>query len=84
MQMSPCPRVWSDGFIEQGARVTVGDVSSLNFPRKFTTTNYTIVSADEGANATGNLGILTRTVSGVTYDNAYQGNHILNYYVCGY
>ena len=77
-------RVWSNGFIEQGANVAVSDIGSLSFPRKFTTTNYTIVSADEGRNAAGNLGILTRTVSGVDYDNSNQGAHILNYYVCGY
>ena len=82
MQMSPCPRVWSDGFIEQGARVTLGDTGYMNFTKSFATTNYVIVSAGISNNATANIGILKYEKNRVQYDNAWGGEY--NYYACGY
>jgi len=79
-------RVWSDGFIEQGGIIEdLTDSWTLTFLHPFSTTDYVLLGQEWGADATGNLGILSQTTTHAT------GNHIGNgttikatWFACGY
>lgn len=87
-------RIWSDGFIEQGGRVTkTGSSGTITFPKPFTTTNYSIATiegdkptAEESGTDTGgfdmNMGLTNFTKSTVRYSCA--SSRCISYIACGY
>ncbi len=82
-------RKWSDGFIEQGGRTTMGDTYGevLKFLVPFSSTddarnNYIIVGVLGAMNATSNLGILSYGYTGVNIDNSVGGTY--HWYAAGY
>ena len=82
-------RKWSDGFIEQGGRTTMGDTYGevLKFLVPFSSTDdahnsYIIVGVLGAMNATSNLGILSYGYTGVNIDNSVGGTY--HWYAAGY
>ena len=82
-------RKWSDGFIEQGGRTTLGDANGevLKFLVPFSLTDdarnsYIIVGVLAAMNATSNLGILSYGYTGVNIDNSVGGTY--QWYAAGY
>lgn len=89
-------RVWSDGWIEQGGRITkTASSGTITFPKAFKDTNYTFIG-QEGAGTNGeatgtstdtggygdNLGITNFTTTTVRY-SCTSTRHIC-WYACGY
>ena len=92
-------RVWSDGWIEQGNRIsasasTLADKKyTFNLVKSFTTTNYYFSNVLVYTNSTSNwgagcCGVVTKTVSQVTVmaDGINTSHPIsgFDYYACGY
>lgn len=56
-------RVWSDGWIEQGDRVTTKGANSITFLKPYTTTNYTIIGAPSLTNTSYGYAVTINTTS---------------------
>jgi hypothetical protein len=82
-------RVWSDGFIEQGGRASVGHGGTFSLLKAFTTTNYNILFTTETSDAHWIISAFTRTVSNfktnVYWTTNYSTGTVTAYwYACGY
>lgn len=76
-------RVWSDGWIEQGGRIT-GNHPTVTLLKNFSNTNYTAFAIQTGdGEYDSNIRVHTITTSGfIIYCNNYTGEKI--WYACGY
>ena len=87
-------RVWSDGWIEQGGRVTVNSKSgaTVTFPKTFSDTNYSLATAigsstggDYSFNITADVGYTTFSASKFSVDNFELGQKLkVCWIACGY
>ena len=78
-------RKWSDGWIEQGGRVTSSSAQTL--PTPFTTNTYTVVVGAQGTS--GNANVTTRTKTTIALmllgvDGANYTSYGIIWYACGY
>ena len=82
-------RVWSDGRIEQGGRVTGNDVNiTINFKKPYTTINYTITQAEIGHTGqdpyVNGYTFQQFTTNSVVCCIRNNGQNTCMWYVCGY
>ena len=82
-------RVWSDGWIEQGGRVTGNDVNiTINFKKPYTTINYTITQAEIGHTGqdpyVNGYTFQQFTTNSVVCCMRNNGQNTCMWYVCGY
>ena len=78
-------RKWSDGFIEQGGRIT-SETTTISLHTAFTNTNYTISSSQAGA-ASANISrvaIRDRTTSKFTLETCNANMLPISWNACGY
>ena len=78
-------RKWSDGFIEQGGRIT-SPTTTISLHTAFTTTNYTITASQRGA-ASANISrvsITDRTTSEFTLERCASVMLPISWHACGY
>lgn len=78
-------RKWSDGFIEQGGRIT-SPTTTISLHTVFTTTNYTII-ADQSGSASANISrvsITDRTTSKFTLERCDSVMLPISWHACGY
>ena len=80
-------RVWSDGWIEQGGRVTSASITNVTFLKAFSNTNYTVAVSQNGS-ASGSVGrfaISSYQTNSFTI-HGYLGDAMLPacWYACGY
>lgn len=78
-------RKWSDGFIEQGGRIT-SVTTTISLHTAFTTTNYTITASQSGA-ASANIirvAIKDRTTSKFTLEYCVSEMVPISWHACGY
>lgn len=78
-------RKWSDGFIEQGGRIT-SPTTTISLHTAFTTTNYTITASQRGsASATiSRVSITDRTTSKFTLELCASAMLPISWHACGY
>lgn len=78
-------RKWSDGFIEQGGRIT-SPTTTISLHTAFTTTNYTITASQRGAASAriSRVSITGRTTSKFTLENCDSGMIPISWHACGY
>ena len=79
-------RVWSDGWIEQGGRITSTSSTSITFPKKFSNTNYTIALSQAGAasSSVARVAITTYQAESFTVEQLASKMLPASWYVCGY
>lgn len=90
-------RVWSDGFIEQGGRVQLKTGSNMadkiNFPKAFSTNQYTAIISDQAYPATPNQGTsgdvaiwgtTGYTTTGMFVMSSGGSERVAHWYACGY
>lgn len=78
-------RKWSDGFIEQGGRIT-SPTTTISLHTAFTTTNYTITTSQRGS-ASANISrvsITDRTTSKFTLERCDSVMLPISWHACGY
>lgn len=78
-------RKWSDGFIEQGGRITTV-TTTISLHTVFTTTNYTISSSQRGAGSANivRVAIKDRTTSKFTLELCEGAMIPISWHACGY
>lgn len=78
-------RKWSDGFIEQGGRIT-SVTTTISLHTAFTNTNYTISSSQAGAGSSTipRVAIKDRTTSKFTLEHCGANMLPISWYACGY
>lgn len=78
-------RKWSDGFIEQGGRIT-SPTTTISLHTAFTTTNYTITASQRGS-ASANISrvsITGRTTRKFTLELCVSNMLPISWHACGY
>lgn len=78
-------RKWSDGFIEQGGRIT-SVTTTISLHTAFTNTNYTISSSQAGSESDNisRVAIKDRTTSKFTLEYCSAKMLPISWYACGY
>lgn len=78
-------RKWSDGFIEQGGRIT-SPTTTISLHTAFATTNYTITTSQAGSSSARipRVAIKDRTASKFTLEECDYAMVPISWYACGY
>lgn len=78
-------RKWSDGFIEQGGRIT-SVTTTISLHTAFTNTNYTIISSQAGTGSSKipRVAIQDRTTSEFTLEHCEANMLPISWNACGY
>lgn len=78
-------RKWSDGFIEQGGRIT-SPATAISLHTAFTTTNYTITVSQRGSSSASisRVSITDRTTSKFTLEFCSSVMLPISWHACGY
>lgn len=86
-------RVWSDGWIEQGGKMSASEgytEQTVTFKKAFTSTNYSVFKANSTSNSGGDrvwlsgFGVLSKSTTNFTHRYHYGGACTMDWYACGY
>lgn len=79
-------RKWSDGWIEQGGRITTSDTTTISFHTAFKNTNYTITVSQNNATSDNvpRVAISARATSNFTIPRIEDVMLPFSWYACGY
>ena len=79
-------RIWSDGWIEQGGRITSAGITSITLLKPHKDTNYCIAVAQKGAssNAVIRMSIESIAKNSITIYSTRDGMLPIFWQTCGY
>lgn len=79
-------RKWSDGWIEQGGRITTSTTTTISFHTAFKDTNSTITISQNGAGSANISRVAIRAIATSNFTIQYIENAMLpfSWFACGY